>query len=131
MFKTPLWSVAVLAVTAGVGQAQTQESTVAEYLSHNGCVVGPRGSAARDMPTPDFHGALTTYAEAALERGEADGAPVTVEVARALADVTNGAAVNAWTMMDRLVLAIGAGWVEGLNATERGTPRPPICSYGN
>ncbi len=61
---------------------------------------------------------------------EANGAPVTVEVGQTLTVLTNGEAVNAWTMMDMLMLAIGAGWVEGISATERGTPRPPICSYG-
>ncbi|WP_306110815.1 MULTISPECIES: hypothetical protein [Roseovarius] len=60
---------------------------------------------------------------------EANGAPITVEVGQTLTDLTNGEAVNAWTMMDMLMLAIGAGWVEGISATERGTPRPPICSY--
>lgn len=60
---------------------------------------------------------------------EANSAPVTVEVGQALTDLTNGEAPNAWTMMDMMVLAIGAGWVEGISANERGTPRPPICSY--
>lgn len=54
---------------------------------------------------------------------------VTTDVAQTLAEVTDGEAVNAWVMMDMLMLALGAGWVEGTSATERGTPRPPLCSY--
>lgn len=256
------------------GGAQADDASVRAYLSENGCVVGPQARMAQDMPTPEFHATLTTYAEAALARGEAerhgdwivlgpelctiqppkidtrydiaspvvqrgigavdahaefeeygcfivgedmqqalmqqDGltrdaaavayyrilaegvrsgrvsffsddplrtpvgfqvltgacaavpridairrsqalmlehfdtlvrdnasrvtceaivAPVTVEVGQTLADITNGEAVNAWTMMDMMMLAIGTGWVEGINATERGTPRPPICSH--
>lgn len=61
---------------------------------------------------------------------EVNRAPVTVEVAQTLAEITDGEAVNAWTMMDMMLLAIGAGWVDGVSATERGTPRPPICSHG-
>ena len=54
---------------------------------------------------------------------------VTMEIAQVLSDATGGASENEWTIMDFLLLSIGAGWVEGVTATQRGTPRPPICSY--
>lgn len=62
-------------------------------------------------------------------RCEENASPVSVEVAQTLSDLTDGASVNQWTMMDLMLIALGAGWVEGISDTERGTPRPPICSH--
>ncbi|MGK7754775.1 MULTISPECIES: hypothetical protein [unclassified Roseovarius] len=59
----------------------------------------------------------------------ANANPVTIEVAQVLSDATDGESVNQWTMMEVLLLSIGAGWIEGVTATQRGTPRPPICSH--
>lgn len=36
---------------------------------------------------------------------------------------------NAWRWMELLVIAMGAGWYEGMGATDIGTPRPPFCHY--
>ncbi len=39
----------------------------------------------------------------------------------------NGA--NAWMWMEIFMLTVAAGWHEGMTATEKGTPRPPLCHY--
>ncbi|MBK1622066.1 hypothetical protein [Afifella marina] len=36
---------------------------------------------------------------------------------------------NAWTFFEVKVMTIGAGWYEGTNATQMGSPRPPLCRY--
>lgn len=36
---------------------------------------------------------------------------------------------NAWISLEINVMAMAAGWYEGMNATEKGQPRPPICHY--
>jgi hypothetical protein len=40
-----------------------------------------------------------------------------------------GDGVNAWIWMEIFMLTAAAGWHEGMSATEKGTPRPPLCHY--
>jgi hypothetical protein len=37
--------------------------------------------------------------------------------------------VNAWMWMSVMFISIAAGWHEGMTATDKGMPRPPICHY--
>ncbi|NJS39951.1 MAG: hypothetical protein HC783_14105 [Rhodobacteraceae bacterium] len=37
--------------------------------------------------------------------------------------------INAWLWFEYDLIAMAAGWHEGLTSTERGTPRPPLCHY--
>lgn len=37
---------------------------------------------------------------------------------------------NAWIGLEATVIGQAAGWYEGQTATEKGTPRPPLCQYG-
>ncbi len=41
-----------------------------------------------------------------------------------IAEGRNG---NAWLLFEFQVIAMGAGWYEGMTFIERGTPRPPLC----
>ena len=36
---------------------------------------------------------------------------------------------NAWAFFEVQMMTIGAGWYEGTNATQMGSPRPPLCRY--
>jgi hypothetical protein len=42
------------------------------------------------------------------------------------AEVAN---INAWLSTEYLMIALGAGWVEGATWTEEGQMRPPMCHY--
>lgn len=44
-------------------------------------------------------------------------------------DVPPGDSFNAYLSMEYFFVALAAGWIEGASATERGTPRPPMCHY--
>lgn len=48
------------------------------------------------------------------------------EIARTL---SKGAITNAWVGMELKLIAMGAGWYEGTDAKQPGTPRPPLCHY--
>lgn len=48
-----------------------------------------------------------------------------------LAAVSDGRPGNAFGGLELHVIAMAAGWVEGHGATDRGRPRPPICSHGD
>jgi hypothetical protein len=37
--------------------------------------------------------------------------------------------VNAWLFFEYDLIAMAAGWHEGMSGTEKGTPRPPLCHY--
>lgn len=52
--------------------------------------------------------------------------PEFLGIARSL---TNGKNRNAWLGFEIQVIAMGAGWYEGLGWNRRGTPRPPLCHY--
>lgn len=39
------------------------------------------------------------------------------------------ATTNAWTPLEAMFVTLGAGWHEGMSATEKGQPRPPLCHY--
>ncbi len=36
---------------------------------------------------------------------------------------------NAFLFMDVSLIALGAGWFEGMSSRNKGTPRPPLCSF--
>ncbi len=48
------------------------------------------------------------------------------EIARTL---SKGALTNAWAGMELKLIAMGAGWYQGISAKNPGTPRPPLCHY--
>ena len=37
--------------------------------------------------------------------------------------------INAWLWFEYDLIAMAAGWHEGMTGTEKGTPRPPLCHY--
>jgi hypothetical protein len=37
--------------------------------------------------------------------------------------------INAWLFFEYELIAMAAGWHEGMTGTEKGTPRPPLCHY--
>ena len=37
--------------------------------------------------------------------------------------------INAWLFFEYEMIAMAAGWHEGMTGTEKGDPRPPICHY--
>jgi hypothetical protein len=37
--------------------------------------------------------------------------------------------INAWLWFEYEMIAMAAGWHEGMTGTEKGTPRPPLCHY--
>jgi len=43
--------------------------------------------------------------------------------------LSGGENTNAWIAFEMAIITMGAGWYDGISATERGTPRPPICHY--
>ena len=43
--------------------------------------------------------------------------------------ITDGKNSNAWLSFEFLIIEMGAGWYEGINFTNHGTPRPPVCHY--
>ncbi|MFN4128088.1 hypothetical protein [Pannonibacter indicus] len=36
---------------------------------------------------------------------------------------------NAWLGFEIRIIAMGAGWYDGMTATSKGEPRPPLCRY--
>ena len=38
--------------------------------------------------------------------------------------------INAWLYFEYEMMAMAAGWYAGMSGTEKGTPRPPLCTYG-
>lgn len=47
----------------------------------------------------------------------------------AASDLTDDKVTNAWIGFEIQLIAMGAGWFEGASATNKGTPRPPLCHY--
>lgn len=43
--------------------------------------------------------------------------------------LTDGKNTNAWLGFEYQLIAMGAGWYEGIGLTNKGTPRPPLCHY--
>lgn len=41
----------------------------------------------------------------------------------------DGDTPNAWFWFEAMIISFGAGWQEGMTATEKGIPRPPVCHY--
>jgi hypothetical protein len=69
-------------------------------------------------------------ANAALLRCEAGSSPASPEIVQTLAGLTEGASDNAWMFVEMMLVALGAGWVEGAGHKTKGVPRPPICTFG-
>lgn len=44
-----------------------------------------------------------------------------------IAQLSAGRNTNAHLAFEMQLIAIGAGWYDGMSSTERGTPRPPLC----
>lgn len=57
---------------------------------------------------------------------ESDEAPSYIFMDR-VAERTKGKNTNAWLFAEVRFIAMGAGWYEGVSATEKGRPRPPLC----
>lgn len=72
----------------------------------------------------------------ALIRAEAQhkicGEPLGLDFARMsqhMKQLTGGTADNYWFGLEMLIIAIGAGWMEGAGPKAKGLPRPPLCHY--
>lgn len=52
-----------------------------------------------------------------------------LEFADRVARETKGKNTNAWLFAELRFISMGAGWYEGLSATEKGRPRPPLCHF--
>ena len=46
-----------------------------------------------------------------------------------MVELTGRSDMNAWTGMEMMFLALGAGWVDGAGPKSRGVQRPPLCHY--
>lgn len=44
-------------------------------------------------------------------------------------DLAPGRNDNAWLTFEMSIISMGAGWFDGMSASEKGTPRPPMCHY--
>jgi len=55
--------------------------------------------------------------------------PLTHELHEIARTLSKGTITNAWAGMEIKLIAMGAGWYEGISATNPGTPRPPLCHY--
>lgn len=55
--------------------------------------------------------------------------PLTNELHEIARTLSKGAITNAWAGMEIKLIAMGAGWYEGISATNPGMPRPPLCHY--
>ena len=60
---------------------------------------------------------------------EDGGMPAVFEAEAALAAIPGDKSKNAWQWFEVVLIAMGAGWYEGMGATDIGTPRPPFCHY--
>ncbi|QEI08024.1 hypothetical protein FXN63_20905 [Pigmentiphaga aceris] len=66
----------------------------------------------------------TNAPNVACTRGATLITPELHDIARKLSE---GSISNAWVGMEIKLIALGAGWYEGVTATNPGTPRPPLC----
>jgi hypothetical protein len=55
--------------------------------------------------------------------------PLTFELGSIAETLAEGGRPNPWLGLELMVIAMGAGWYEGMSMTEKGTPRPPLCHY--
>ena len=44
-------------------------------------------------------------------------------------EIIGGKPHNAWMGFEISIIAMGAGWYDGITATNKGRPRPPLCRY--
>jgi hypothetical protein len=59
---------------------------------------------------------------------ENSGAP-SWKMAELLKQISGGKVANAWTSFEVFIIAMGAGWFDGMSSTSKGKPRPPLCRY--
>ncbi len=52
-----------------------------------------------------------------------------VQGANPAADPASQPRINAWLFFEYDMIAMAAGWHEGMTGTEKGEPRPPLCHY--
>lgn len=55
--------------------------------------------------------------------------PLTHELHEIARTLSKGTISNAWAGMEIKLIAMGAGWYEGISATNPGIPRPPLCHF--
>ena len=59
-----------------------------------------------------------------------NGARVSIMRLRDVAnELSGGKNTNAWIGFEVNIIAMGAGWYDGMSGTELGIPRPPLCHY--
>ncbi len=65
------------------------------------------------------------------------GGPIPMVIAAEIqgADLDNAAEAqapaNVWLSVEYDIISYAAGWHQGMSASSRGTPRPPLCTYGD
>lgn len=108
MLRTPQGFQSLHGDCAKVPDIDAMRQSNAYMLQHFGAVVRAQGQAIRcgDRHFPDFAAAATQ-----------------------VSDLSGGKASNAWLGMEMMLLALGAGWVEGAGPKSRGVQRPPLCHY--
>ena len=42
---------------------------------------------------------------------------------------SQGPEANAWLWMEIVMISVASGWYGGMNSTQKGNPRPPLCHY--
>lgn len=65
-------------------------------------------------------------ANVACENGASLVTPEFPDIAQAL---WGSEVPNAWLAFEIQMIAMGAGWYEGISMSDKGTPRPPLCHY--
>lgn len=59
---------------------------------------------------------------------ETEGSP-SWQALQLFPELTGGESSNAWMAMEMRFILMGSGWIEGITMTDKGTPRPPLCTY--
>ncbi|MEO3999486.1 hypothetical protein [Mesorhizobium sp. CAU 1732] len=59
---------------------------------------------------------------------ETDGSP-SWQALQLFPELTGGESSNAWMAMEMRFILMGSGWIEGITMTNKGMPRPPLCTY--
>lgn len=95
-----------------VATIQASQAVLANKFGDFVRQVGPRTPCGEDL----------TY-EAARIVAQLQGVDVMAD------DLSDEDLFNAWLYFEWTIISMAAGWYEGMSATERGTPRPPLCHY--
>lgn len=69
-------------------------------------------------------------ANAAYVRCDRGESTLTMELPDVVRKVAGQESPNAWIGMEIQIIAMSAGWYKGMSYTNKGTPRPPVCTSG-